>query len=1253
MGTVLPSEKGDRDQAMEEWAPRGESLERVPILVVEDDEDDALLVREMLGPNRFEMAHAQRLAEAKSHLANASPGCVLLDLTLPDAHELEGLIELRTHAPDVPIVILSGLADEQLAVRALQEGAQDYLVKGRGDAELVARSINYAIERKRAEHEQRGQGAQAHRGTVTMLFTDLVGSTELLEQLGDEGAESIRRTHFRLLREAVTARGGREVKNLGDGLMVAFPSAVDAVGCAVKMQQAVDEYNGSHPGTRLKVRVGLNVGEPIQGEDDYFGTPVVVAKRLCDSASGGQILASELVRSLVGTRGRYTFRKSGAFELRGLGEAVPAYEVAWEPPPADRLPLPPVLTAGERTSFVGRRQQLSMLQECWQQSLAGRRQLVFVSGEPGIGKTRLAAEFAISAHKDGATVLYGHSDEETLVPYQPFVEALRHYVVATPVERLRSHVESIPELKRLLPELRQRIPDLPELPHVEPTAERYLLFEGVVALLREIATSAPLLLVLEDLQWADRPTLLLLKHIARSPGQARIMVAATYRETEVFRADPLSETLADLRRDHLFERLPLKGLDEDEVAALVRAWAGEEGRPAFVRAVFAETEGNPFFIEEVLRHLAESGAIYQKGGFWTSDLTIEEMAIPDGVRETIGRRLRRLSEPTYRLLSIASVIGRKFQIDVLERLSDLGGDTLLEALEEAVAAQIIEESLEGTDRYYMFHALFREALHEEVGATRRARLHRSIGEVLEELYANEIDPYLSELAYHFFEARHVGEARKAIDYARRSGDAAMEQLAFEKAAGEYRRALRAMDLDEYAAYEDRCTTLLALGVAQQNAGEGADAEETFQGAADLAREMGDGERLALAALGRAGKGWQAYGVVDGALVALLEEARDALAEEDSPLKARVLGRLSHVLYFCGMPERRQQLSVEAVEMARRSGDRIALGAALDARHWALWEPDKLDERIAVANEMVELAGETHDRELLILGKTWLITDLLELAELDLVDGKVQLHEELAETLRQPYYAWLAKSHRACGALLRGHFSEAERLANEAWSIGQQSSYSDAVQGFGTHMFVLRSEQGRLDELVSDIEDFAREYPTVSGWRAGLCFAYAETGRQSDARVEFERIAADDFREIPVDANFIGALSLLAITSALLGDARRAGQLYLLLAPYAQRLVVFGAGICCFGAVSHWLGLLAATMSDSETAEKHFEQALETYTRIGASSWAAHAKLTYAAVLDQRGQGNDHERARTLSDESIQTAQELGMSALLSRAGRGG
>ena len=446
------------------------------------------------------------------------------------------------------------------------------------------------------------RGAEPASAVVTLLFTDLVGSTELIGELGDDEAERLRRVHFGLLRDVAAGYAGQEVKNLGDGLMVAFASAVSAVGCALGIQQAVHRHNARHDDYRLKVRVGLNVGEPIQDEGDYFGTPVVIAKRLCDSAEGGQIRASALVRGLVGSRGNFCFRLLGQTALKGMVEPLETWEIKWEPAEERRIALPTPLLSDESAPLIGRDAELGELSRHWQDASAGRRRVVVLVGDPGIGKTRLAAEFCRGAYAQGGLVLLGRCYEESLSPYQPFVEALRDYVSQTSIDELRLQLgPHRPTLAKLVPELLGRGHEIGYTPTESPDREQFLLFEAVASLLRAASEEHPLILVLDDLHWADAPTMQLLRHLVRTTEQVPLLILGNYRESEVDDEHPLGRALAELRRARALASISLAGLGEEQVVALIASRVGQSAPPAVARSIAERTEGNPFFVEELLR----------------------------------------------------------------------------------------------------------------------------------------------------------------------------------------------------------------------------------------------------------------------------------------------------------------------------------------------------------------------------------------------------------------------------------------------------------------------------------------------------------------------------------------------------------------------------------------------------------------------------------------------------------------------------
>ncbi len=639
----------------------------------------------------------------------------------------------------------------------------------------------------------------AGSGLITILFTDLVGSTAMAQELGDNAADDLRRSHFEQLRRAVATTDGTEVKTIGDAMMVSYTSAADAIAGAVAMQQLVDAHNTD--GTRVEMRVGVSAGDATYEDDDWFGTPVVEAARLCSAANGGQILVSDIVRVLAGTRSAHDVVPVGPIEGKGLPIPISACEVRWAPLAAAsvgrlELPLPPQVEQIDTFGFVGRDDQHQALLGAWKTVLADGRLAVFVGGEPGIGKTRLVKELCRTAHFDQGVVLWGSCDEELGVPYQPFVEAFRWLAGVLPPDRLAELIGPlgselaplIPELERLLPGIGPRLSD-------DPDTERNRLFEAATELLTNLSAREPVVIVLDDVHWARKPTLLLLRHLLKTTAHLQVLIVATYRDTDLDRTHPLSEMLADMRRQAGVERLMLHGLDERGVIDFLERTAGHElDEPGLTlaAAVARETEGNPFFIGEVLRHLTESGALVFRDGRWTTDLELADFGIPEGVREVIGRRLSHLDPSSNEVLATAAVIGRDFDLRLLGSVIDGGTEQALDAIGEAETGGLVEAVAGRPGTYRFAHALVRSTLYDELPTSRRLRLHRSVGLALEA--TGDVESRLTELAWHFTEAAALGEVDKAVDYGRRAGDQAKADLAFEEAAGLYERALDVLEL---------------------------------------------------------------------------------------------------------------------------------------------------------------------------------------------------------------------------------------------------------------------------------------------------------------------------------------------------------------------------------------------------------------------------------------------------------------------------
>ena len=927
--------------------------------------------------------------------------------------------------------------------------------------------------------------------------------------------------------------------------------------------------------------------------------------------------------------------------LADLEQLTPAVLAQTEPPavlqPLHRLAGAP---------FVGRQQELAALKAALEETLVGKGSLQVVAGEAGIGKTRLARELMLYAQLRGAKVLVGRCTEaEGSLPYLPFVEALGTLVGEEEKEDLQERLgEDAPIVAKLLPRIAARLRDLPEAPQLPPESERYTLFQAVAALLRGVADESGLLLVLEDLHWADKASLLLLQHLARELQGSRLLVVGLYRDVEVDPKHPLSEVLADLRRDHLYERIALGGLPQVDVRALVTAIGEQEMPDELARALYEETEGNPFFVEEILRHLVQEGILHRSDAGWISDLSIAEMRLPEGVKDAIGRRLDRLSDDCHLLLRQGAVLGRQFRHDLLARVSEKGDEELLDLVEEALAALVLEETPGREVAYSFTHALTRQCLLEELSVARRGRLHLRTAGAIEATHPSALEEHAAELAHHLYEAGAAADPAKVVYYLTLAGEQALAAVAYEEGARLYEMAVEVLDLNEKPDAAQHCELLLALGEARNKAGERDRAGEAFYQAAGIAREMGAAELLARAALGRGGRFLLGESDVadDTLLVPLMEEALDALGERDSVLRARLLPLLAALIVEHSQ-ERSALLSQEGVEMARRIGDSAALAYALQGRLLSVWRPENLEERLAIATEAVRLAEEVGDKEIALVAHCERHTCLIELGDLAAAAPDFEAHARLGEELQQHGQRGHTAQLRAMQALLAGRLEEAERLAQEGLAIARRGwAPQVAAATFALQMFALRKEQGRLGEL----EAVVQQFPPIPVARTMLALIHTQLGREAEARDEFERLAANDFADLPRDFLWIACVTNLAESCAFLHDAQRAGMLYQLLLPYAERTVVALYAHTCSGSVSRHLGLLAATMSRWDESAQHFEYALDMNARLEAKPYLAHTQQDYASMLSRRDAPGDRDKATDLLRQASDTAEELDLKALL-------
>jgi DNA-binding SARP family transcriptional activator len=892
----------------------------------------------------------------------------------------------------------------------------------------------------------------------------------------------------------------------------------------------------------------------------------------------------------------------GAFHARLLREGVGEPQDAPVAGTGRVFPLPAITSTAIDGAFVGREDCLARLHERWRESRAGQTRLVLLVGEAGVGKTRLAAQFAEQVQAEGGAVLYGRADEDALLPHQPFVEALRH-LLAHGGERFLDDVDHERAiLGRLLPDIAPLSEPPATVLAVGQDALRYRLFEAVAALLTRASRTWPLLLVLDDLHWADKPTLLLLRHLLRHPELAHLLVVGTFRHVEVGRDHPLVDILTDLRRERRYDRLTLGGLDEAETQTLVVDRLGVEGTPSFVRRLREQTEGNAFFLEETLRALADSGLPLEEAA---SENALERLGVPEGVAEVILRRVRNLSPLGAELLTAASAVGRDFRLGVVEQLVDAAPEQVLSALEESMAAGLVVELPDGLDVFAFSHALVREVLYGQLSTSRRVRLHHRVAEALEGLAGREpVAP--AELAHHFALARHLAGPAPARRYAIAAGHRAADLLAYEEAVEHFRHALALFQDDDDAG---RCDVLLALGRVQWHAGDSA-ARHTFLTAADSAARRGAAEQLARAALGLGERYWEAA-YLGSRYRELLEEALATLPPGEDRLRALLLAKLAENLAFPSEEARAAQLSAESLALARRLGDRDALVAALLARHVALLDVRHLDERLALSDELVAL--DSPHRELSAEVHHWRLYDLLELGDLDGARRQQLQLDGLAKELRQPLFQSLAVGWRGVWGELTGNVALAERCAEEYLRHSQEAHSQDAVSTWAAKLFMLRRRQGRLAELTGVVERLAHGRARRAGWPAALALIHAEGGDEAAARALYERELGAGPEALPRGIYWLPTIALLSEVCAILRDGERARALYDALAPHAHRNLVV-ASSSFWGPVERYLALLAAAWGDRALATRHARAALARTRAIDAPLLAAELEARHADLL---------------------------------------
>jgi hypothetical protein len=921
-----------------------------------------------------------------------------------------------------------------------------------------------------------------------------------------------------------------------------------------------------------------------------------------------------VLRVVSGGQRAAGFSPIGARELKGLPDPIPVVEILWEHQARSAVPLPPRLAQAPHL-FVGRSAPLAELGHAFADVVQrGRRQLVLIAGEPGLGKTSLVSRAAAAWHDGGATIALGWSDPHTRVVYRPFIDALAPLVEHAPAEMLHAHIERHgAAIARLTPGLGGRVRSLPAAVTTDPDTERYLLFSAVSDLLADLSEEAPIVLVLDDLHWADSATVSLLRSLVADDRPARLLVVGTFRSDEVSGNHPMALALADFRRMANASRLPLDGLTIDDIRHLLEGWTGTgdvAGGRELAAQLLAETDGNAFFVTEMIRFLAHAGRLGGPASIPRSGVS----SMPESILEVLGQRVAGLGRRADEVLSVAAVVGGEFDSKVLTAVLGWAEDEVVDVLTEATSAALVGEVDGMPGRFVFTHALVRHAILVNLGATREAGLHRRVAEALEGLG----DLPIEALAHHWLHATTSADSTRARDWARRAGDAALEGLAPADAVTSFRQAVLLHDQLADGDVPTRIDLLTKLGVAERQAGD-PEHRDTLLKACRLALRIGDSGRLATAALANNNGSFSAFQGVDAERVAMLEAA--IAHDTDEHHRALLLATLANELTYSGDLVRRRQLADDAQRSARATGDQAVLLRVINTTFHACWLPDTLQERVALTEESQELVAATDDPMTKFLAASAGLHNLFQAGRTEEADQLLESALGLAQRLSQPSLLWRITHVRAARELLGGHTDRAELLARRAFEHGQQAGEPHAVAYFRTQEVCIHWQRGTMTELAARVRGST---PRPASGVAAVCLVLAESDRLDEATALLDLGASTGFREVPMDPTFVATLAMLAEAAILTEHTDAAEPLVDLMGPFAAQ--VGFDGVTSVGNLEHYVGALQRVLGRPDPSISALTRAVDRHRAMGASFFEARSRFELARSQLVRGRVGDAEAA---------------------------
>ncbi len=1106
------------------------------------------------------------------------------------------------------------------------------------------------------------------RRLAAILAADVAGYSALMNSDEDATYLAWRTARAEVIDPGIEVNRGRIVKHTGDGFLAEFPTVLAAVECAVSIQQKMGLRNQEHEnGRRFEFRIGINLGDIIVDNEDIHGDGVNIAARLEAIADAGGVCISDDVFRQVRNKSGFEFEDLGEHNVKNIESPIQVYRVTRDAEIGDSPdiltapdsllpdsgtgaeagnPLEAMLETMTRTTqqppklLVGRETEKQSLSEAYQEAKQGAGNIVLIRGEPGIGKSCLASAFTEEVKDESTLVVHGQC-HETLgsPPFWPWLQILRNLQLTDDSLGL-SPAAIFKDLAAV--EKRQQNRSSSLLSN-DVGSEQFLLFSQITNVLAQYASKQTLILVIDDLHWADKSSLLLLSHICRKLSQQAILVIGTYRDIEITRKHPLFDSMGEISRQATLRRIALKGLSEQDVSGFIENTVSQTLTPDVLKSLYEKTEGNPLFVSEVARILQQEIFDPSHG-----QMAIE---IPEGIQEAIGRRLNQLSEQCNELLPMAAVIGRKFSLPVLNHLVPESEQImLLETLEEAVNRGIIEHQQNTIAEFQFCHVLTRDILYDELSLAKKIILHKKVADALVQLRDGDAEVSAGEIARHYYHAIQGGQSEAAVDYAIEAAEHATKLSAYDEAREYYELVMDIYNLADrrYAKskaeiYYHIAECIHAVGSPTQTT------SDACQLALAAARQTQEYEIFALAACRlvyverRPNKA--NYGLE------IIQEALSYLPEDNLVSRAELLAYHAMSSCFNGRRRDAERLAFEALSVAQSCGDKQVLCNSLCMALLVLrGRPEKLSERIRLGEEAIKLAVEISQTQgqTIILNdpREWLILTYQELGDMARVNTLIKQLEVSVEQTYSYKGHYFAASANANQALFAGRWQEAETLIENANELGAKRLDESAEGVYGVQMFMLNRELGRLPMVKNALERMlANDNNAI--WAPALLATYTELGMLEEARRIFEQLAANDFRPLGEGELFLTCLVYMVEACVAFNDTARAGALYQRLVPYSGQMLPHATAIS-HGPADMYLGMMSSLMNNLDEAQQLFEKAALLCEKSIPNMWQAHIKYRHAQVLKRHNFSGGKSRFDELVKEAKILAEGMGMVNLLQK-----